>query len=794
MQNPYFMKKVLFISFWFFLGQCLAQQKGVTPVVPSNNNPEGTVRAVVIGISDYEDEGIPDLQFADKDAELFADWLYNSNAGSLNPSNIKLLVNQNATQGKIGAALGWLIEDTKEGDVAVIYFSGHGDVENTILGDPGYLLVWDSPSKSYMLSAFSIDDLKRIVNTLSIVNKAKVILITDACRAGKLAGSAINGTGLTNQNLSERFGNEIKVLSCQPNEYSFEGEQWGGGHGAFTYYLSEGLYGLADNNSDLKVTLSELGRYLEDNVTEQVAPRQQIPVVIGNRAESITLVNEQALAEHKKGGGFQVENFSKIENRGLEEELLAGVDTSVIRKYELFKTALVDNKFFDPPAVCAEDLYQELTAIPELKPLHNQMRRDYAAALQDDAQQFLNRMIFKPELEMDIWYSPTLVEKHYGPQPVKLERAAELLGPDHYMYPILQARKYLFKGAIQYMQCSKWKNILSGTLAIKHFKESLKWQPNAPHTYLWMADTFWRNLQELDSAVHYFDLAIEHAPTWRLPRHEKAIYYSENGKFNLAKEILEQEILVDSTDGNYWYSMSGYYFFQGKYKESIEKSMQAIANSPESLLFRIEPILPLGFLGKKDEAMKIFNEVVDLYPTNGHIYYFMANMYFLLQEYHNAIPYFQQAIAKDSSMIWAYSHLGDTYIYLDSIEQAKVILKKGYEQDSTYMPLINSMGGLYAGKKDHKQAKYFFEKAIELDPSSWPPHYNLALTNTAQHAYEKAIDNLRLAFDKGMKNELKIYYGKGYEFFRDDPELDPLKEMEGYKELMRENFADEYKE
>ncbi|MBK8492538.1 MAG: hypothetical protein IPL49_17025 [Saprospirales bacterium] len=63
-------------------------------------------------------------------------------------------------------------------------------------------------------------------------NKAQVIVIADACHAGKLAGTRL-GYRATAPNLSQQFANEVKVLSCQPNEFSLEGEQWGGGRGCF---------------------------------------------------------------------------------------------------------------------------------------------------------------------------------------------------------------------------------------------------------------------------------------------------------------------------------------------------------------------------------------------------------------------------------------------------------------------------------------------------------------------------------------------------------------------------------
>lgn len=68
----------------------------------------------------------------------------------------------------------------------------------------------------------------------------------------------VNGTQLTNANLSKQFANEAKILSCQPGEVSIEGEQWGGGRGVFSFHLVEGLYGMADQDLDFKVSLFEL--------------------------------------------------------------------------------------------------------------------------------------------------------------------------------------------------------------------------------------------------------------------------------------------------------------------------------------------------------------------------------------------------------------------------------------------------------------------------------------------------------------------------------------------------------
>ena len=116
------------------------------------------------------------------------------------------------------------------------------DVEKKYRGQPGYLLTWDSPPRSYMAGAFSIANLEVVISTLSLENKAKVIVITDACRAGKLAGEKFGGAQLSNTSLAVQFANEIKILSCQPDEYSIEGEEWGGGRGVFSFHLVDNKY------------------------------------------------------------------------------------------------------------------------------------------------------------------------------------------------------------------------------------------------------------------------------------------------------------------------------------------------------------------------------------------------------------------------------------------------------------------------------------------------------------------------------------------------------------------------
>ena len=65
------------------------------------------------------------------------------------------------------------------------------------------------------------------------------------------------------------------MTSAMASESSVEGEQWGGGHGVFTYFLLEGLHGRADRPPyDGVVTVGELFDFVGERVKEETQDRQ----------------------------------------------------------------------------------------------------------------------------------------------------------------------------------------------------------------------------------------------------------------------------------------------------------------------------------------------------------------------------------------------------------------------------------------------------------------------------------------------------------------------------------------
>ena len=750
--------------------------KGVSPVAATARVAAGATYAVVAGISDYQDPAIPDLRFADRDAEAFANFLRSPAGGSLDGDHLKLLTNEQATGAQLAKTLDWLIEVTKEDDRVIIYFSGHGDIETKRLSQPGYLLGWDAPSRVYSAGgAMNIRDFQDIVSTLSVVKKARVVVITDACHSGKLSGSDINGAQLTGQNLARQFANEVKILSCQPNEYSIEGEQWGGGRGAFSFILVDALYGLADDNNDLYVTLQEVGRYLEDHVTAEVAPVLQVPVIIGNRSERLASVNVHILTDLRSGRTSQMLMLSPVETRGREDEVLAGVDTTIRELYGLFKKALKNKVFLEPATSCADAYYERLISEPRLARLHSTMRRNYAAALQEDAQQAINIWL-KADVQQLECIGKSLRLK---PIPDLLERAAELLGEGHYMYRPLLARKFLFEGILL-----SWTNQnpdeLHGRQCLALYRKALELEPESPVAWRQMGGVYLQNLHQPDSAIVCAEEARSLAPNWVLPYVDLVYYLGEHGNFDLAKWALQKAEAIDSRHP-YVINLWAYWYSRQNDKVSKEKALTLFEQYQESggvmyPCWHNDYGNVLQELHSYAEAEKERLNNIAIDSTDKTAWYNLGLLYTEINRFSAAETALKISIALDSTFYVAWSQLGVLYHGIGRYPEAELAYNKSIALDSTSARSWSNLGTLYLETGRYPEAELAYNKSTALDPTLALSWSNLGgvYRNTGRNAEAELAYNKALAIDSTLAaawSNLGALYARTGRYVKAEPAL-----------------------
>ncbi len=629
-------------------------------LIAGNCHPAGTYAqsfdtgsatyAVVIGISDYQEPLIPDLRFADRDAEAFANYLRSPSGGNVRPENLQLLTNEKATMAQMVAALDWLMTVSEENDLAMIYFSGHGDVETKTRSQLGFLLGWDAPAHAYMARAFPVFYLQEIVSTISLDKKSKVLLVTDACRAGKLAGNAVGGAQLTSANLAKSFANEVKILSCQSNEYSYEGEQWGGGRGVFSFYLVDGMYGLADKNADATVNLFEIGRYLEDHVANEVAPNSQLPMIIGSKTEVVAMVDQPTLVRLKAGESVELMATSER----ISNSPKAGTNTippALQQMQEAFQASLGKNFDFNQ----SDLLCRLLLAKPELAEFHADYKRKLAAAIQDEVNQALNALLQSDPNEVNKFlFNPENYE-HY---PALLQRSIELVGEGNLITPSLKVKKLFFEAynvTRMLSESDKFdKTVRDSLREVAHqlIGKAIAMEPTAAWLYYENGYFYgFRTPSQIDSIQKYCDKALELSPSWILPMLAVASEYMYN--------------LNDYQKAETWLLRA---------KQADPASFVAI----ERLAWLYQTI------GPKDKAMQMADEMIALRPDLFNGYGTKGGNYFQRFDFLGAKKWYEKAVAIDNSpTIWVQYFLGYVYMATGDVDKGKALFERMMDDERT---------------------------------------------------------------------------------------------------------------
>lgn len=192
---------------------------------------KGRYRALIVGIDSYQGAWQP-LRNAARDARAVAEVL----ATQYGFTDIDTLYNEAATRTSIITALERLVERAEPEDHVLIYYSGHGQLDERF--NRGYWV----PANAR--SGFTGDFISNsdVVTYVSGIEAKHTLLVADACFAGDLFRS---GTMLTQFEASERFYREAmrtpsrKAMTSGNVEPVMDGGR--DGHSVFAYYFLKAL-------------------------------------------------------------------------------------------------------------------------------------------------------------------------------------------------------------------------------------------------------------------------------------------------------------------------------------------------------------------------------------------------------------------------------------------------------------------------------------------------------------------------------------------------------------------------
>ncbi|MDV2997331.1 MAG: Tol-Pal system protein TolB [Chroococcidiopsis sp. SAG 2025] len=254
---------------------------------------KATLWILLVGVNNYEDAGLPPLQYSMADCQGLAEaWA----EVKISMHKVAIVHHDESEEPPLAknvrASLQKIVDEAKPEDTILLYFSGHGALEPE---SQRVVLCLADTQKSDLLGTGL--ELQEVLRLLAKSSARQQLVWLDACHSGgmKLSGArsetqlgpqfnpAAQILEVVRQRAAQSKG-FYAILSCDREEKSWEFSELG--HGLFTYYLMRGLRGEA---ADLTT-----GAISVDSIYEYVYKRTQR--YIDNINLQLRLINQQKLS------------------------------------------------------------------------------------------------------------------------------------------------------------------------------------------------------------------------------------------------------------------------------------------------------------------------------------------------------------------------------------------------------------------------------------------------------------------------------------------------------------------
>jgi WD40 repeat protein len=243
----------------------LEANKAVQQAAPAKKRPGHRLHVVAIGINYAQWKSLA-LTYAENDASQFLTRLMETQASTGMYADVLPypLDSNSAKQSAIIQMLEATALEMHPGDVAIVFFSGHG----VMVGEKFYLVPSDMENltKTGVQTRGVRDDLLR-ERIATLASKGRVVVLMDACHSGAFPDSE---TLLPD---AERIRDQISWLnttvltSSSATELSHEDKAWEE-HGAFTKLLLDAFSATSGADADYNgiITVDELIKYLNERL------------------------------------------------------------------------------------------------------------------------------------------------------------------------------------------------------------------------------------------------------------------------------------------------------------------------------------------------------------------------------------------------------------------------------------------------------------------------------------------------------------------------------------------------
>ncbi|MBC8779954.1 MULTISPECIES: tetratricopeptide repeat protein [Staphylococcus] len=190
------------------------------------------------------------------------------------------------------------------------------------------------------------------------------------------------------------------------------------------------------------------------------------------------------------------------------------------------------------------------------------------------------------------------------------------------------------------------------------------------------------------------------------------------------------------------------YIKDGKFEDALKALFENIEENPNAVENYINAGIVLSDAGEIEKAERFFQKAITIDPSNGAVYYNLANVYYNQVRFKEAIKLYQKALKNNVATVDCNYMIGMSFNQLEAFKEALPFLMTAAEKDDNDDVEIQFQYGLVLCQLEmFEQAINQLNHVLKIDPKHVDAIYNLGL---ASYMKKEDVDEAIAYFEQAV--------------------------------------------